>query len=355
MLELPDIKSFTLERLQSFLLEHGYEQYRAKQIFRWLYIRQADNFSVMTDISKTLRPFLSENFSINRLKKVRSINSSDSTIKYLFCLKDGNYIESVLIPEKNHYTLCISTQVGCSLGCSFCLTGKMGFIRNLYAEEIIAQVRDVMHEVIFMHDSSKKLTNVVLMGMGEPLLNYSNVLEALNIITNGDYGMGVSPRKITLSTAGIVPGLYKLGKESNVKLAISLNASNNKIRNYLMPINKKYPIEILLRALKEYPLTPRKRITFEYILIKGVNDSLKDAYELVNILNGIKSKINLIPFNAHAKCEFKRPDESVILNFQKILINNNYTAIIRRSKGEDIMAACGQLNSNESKCLEENN
>ena len=343
MSELVDIKSLSIENFKNWLIENNYETYRAEQIFKWLFIRKVNNFSMMTDISKALRLQLSNNFSINRLKKIKQVESNDGSIKFLFSLSDDNLIESVLIPEKNHYTLCISTQLGCSLGCRFCLTGKIGLIRNLSPQEIISQILDIISEFELSKDSSKKITNIVFMGMGEPLLNYSNTIQALDIITNSNYGMGLSARKITISTAGIVPRIYDLAFDSKIKLAISLNASNNKTRNYLMPVNRKYPIEILLKACKDFPLPRGKRITFEYILIKGINDSDTDAYELSQILRGIKSKINLIPFNEHSKSEFKRSDDSQILNFQKILINNNYTAIIRNSKGRDIMAACGQL------------
>jgi 23S rRNA (adenine2503-C2)-methyltransferase len=296
----------------------------------------------MTDVGKEIRKLLSRHFSIARLEKARIETSQDGSKKYLFKLDDGKYVESVLIPEKDHYTLCISTQVGCAQGCRFCLTARGGWVRNLTRGEIIAQVRDVLNCL----DASKRLTNIVLMGMGEPLANYRNVVSAINTITDGNHGLGFSNRRLTLSTAGLVPKISNLGRDTSVNLAISLNATDNKTRNMLMPINRKYPLEKLLDACAGYPLLPRRRITFEYILIKGINDSIKDANRLVKLLRPIRAKINLIPFNEYEGSEFNRPEESAILKFKEILHKNNYTAIIRYSKGQDISAACGQLGAN---------
>ncbi|CAN2039036.1 Dual-specificity RNA methyltransferase RlmN [Candidatus Magnetomoraceae bacterium gMMP-15] len=341
---LPDIKSLSDDEFSLWLKKHQIEPYRKDQILNWVYFYQADSFDVMSNLSKTLRSLLSDSFSIKRLKQKRVQTSSDRSRKYLFGLEDGHHIESVLIPEKDHFTLCISTQVGCAQGCRFCLTAKGGFIRNLTHAEIISQVRDIMYETNTDPDNTKRLSNIVLMGMGEPLANYSNVIQALKIIMNGTYGLRFSSRKITLSTSGLVPKLADLGRDSKVQLAISLNATDNKTRDMLMPINRKYPLKSLLKACRDYPLSSsRRRITFEYILIKDINDSIKDAKQLARLLQPIHAKINLIPFNEHEGCSFKRPDESVILKFQKILLDSRYTVIIRRSKGEDISAACGQL------------
>lgn len=337
-----DIKELTRDDLVLWLKSRDIKPYRANQILKWIYLQQTDTFDRMTDIKKEIRERLSHHFSIKRLEKARIETSQDGTKKYLFKLGDGKYIESVLIPEKDRYTLCISSQVGCAQGCRFCLTARGGFARNLSKGEIIAQVRDVAHDL----GDSKHLTNIVLMGMGEPLANYSNVVGAINTITDGGVGLGFSIRRLTVSTAGVVPRLSTLGRETSVNLAISLNATENKTRDMLMPINRKYPIERLLHACANYPLLPRQRITFEYILIKGVNDSEEDAKRLVRLLRPIRAKINLIPFNTFKECKFERPKDSVILNFRDILAKNNYTAIIRHSKGQDISAACGQLSAN---------
>ncbi|MGD8770923.1 MAG: 23S rRNA (adenine(2503)-C(2))-methyltransferase RlmN [Desulfobacterales bacterium] len=337
-----DIKELSKDQLVLWLQSQGLEPYRAAQILKWIYLRQTDTFDTMTDVGKEIRKLLSRHFSIARLEKARIETSQDGSKKYLFKLDDGKYVESVLIPEKDHYTLCISTQVGCAQGCRFCLTARGGWVRNLTRGEIIAQVRDVLNCL----DASKRLTNIVLMGMGEPLANYRNVVSAINTITDGNHGLGFSNRRLTLSTAGLVPKISNLGRDTSVNLAISLNATDNKTRNMLMPINRKYPLEKLLDACAGYPLLPRRRITFEYILIKGINDSIKDANRLVKLLRPIRAKINLIPFNEYEGSEFNRPEESAILKFKEILHKNNYTAIIRYSKGQDISAACGQLGAN---------
>jgi 23S rRNA (adenine2503-C2)-methyltransferase len=338
----PDIKELTNDKLVSWLQSKGLEPYRAVQIQKWIYLRQADTFDTMTNVGKKIRELLSRHFSIARLEKTRIETSKDGSQKYLFKLDDGKYVESVLIPEKDHYTLCISTQVGCAQGCRFCLTAKGGWVRNLTRGEIVAQVRDISNCL----DGPKRLTNIVLMGMGEPLANYSNVVSAINTITDDNCGLGFSNRRLTLSTAGLVPKISNLGRDTSVNLAISLNAANNETRNMLMPINRKYPLEKLLDACARYPLLPRRRITFEYILIKGINDSIKDAKRLVKLLRPIRAKINLIPFNEYEGSEFNRPEESDILDFKEILNKNNYTAMIRYSKGQDISAACGQLGAN---------
>ena len=334
-----DIKELTKDQLVLWLERRGLKSYRATQIFKWVYLHQADTFEMMTDLGKETRNLLSHHFLINRLEKAQTETSVDGSIKYLFKLEDGKHVESVLIPEKNHYTICISSQVGCAQGCRFCLTAKSGFVRNLTKGEIISQVRDISNQI----DGSKRLSNIVLMGMGEPLANYHNVINAVNIITDNDTGLGISKRRLTISTAGLIPRLDDLGRDTAINLAISLNATDNKTRDMLMPINRKYPIEKLLEACSKYPLMPHRRITFEYILIKGINDSLDDAKRLVKLLRPIRAKINLIPFNTFPGSNFQRPEESAILNFKDILNKNNFTAIIRHSKGQDISAACGQL------------
>lgn len=327
------------DQLAAWLAKHGIASYRAAQILSWIYPRQADAFDRMTDLSKENRRLLFSRFSIKRLEKIRIEKSRDGSKKYLFGLPDGNLIESVLIPERGHYTLCISSQVGCALGCRFCFTGQGGLARNLTSGEIIAQVRDIQKAL----DEPRHLTNIVLMGMGEPLANYGNVVKAIDTLTDNTLGLGFASRRVTLSTSGLIDRLPDLGRDTAVSLAISLNAADNKTRDWLMPINQKYPIERLLEACRRYPLKPHRRITIEYILLKGINDSEKDAHRLAELLHPLRAKINLIPFNAFEGSEFRRPDESVIIRFLQILLKSNYTAIIRRSKGEDISAACGQL------------
>jgi 23S rRNA (adenine2503-C2)-methyltransferase len=337
-----DILDISMDDLSLWFKTQGMQPYRARQVLKWIYTGQANGFSEMTNLGKDLRCLLDKDFYIGRLKLLRAATSADGSKKYLFKLLDGNHIETVLIPERNHYTLCISSQVGCAQGCKFCLTAHGGFIRNLTRSEIIAQVRDVGR---LLPDPSS-LTNIVIMGMGEPLANYENVVGAIQTLTDNDFGLKYAGRRITLSTVGWVPKLAALGRDTTVNLAVSLNAADDDTRNFLMPINRKHPIEELLEACRNYPLRPHRRITFEYILIKGVNDSADHAKRLAKRLRSLKTKINLIPFNEHGGCDFKRPDEAVILKFQEILINSHYTVIIRRSKGEDIYAACGQLRAN---------
>jgi 23S rRNA (adenine2503-C2)-methyltransferase len=339
MLEQTDIKNCTFSQLGEWLDIHGFQSYRSGQIFKWIYSGQTDDFSRMSNIGKALQRLLIDHFSIDRLILEKTDVSSDGSQKFLFGLKDGNHIETVLMPEKDHHTLCISSQVGCPLGCRFCLTGTGGFVRNLTSGEIIGQVRDVQRRM----NNPAQLTNIVLMGMGEPLANYESVIHAIRVFTDTSHGMGFSTRKITLSTAGIAPRILDLGQDVTVNLAVSLNASDNDTRNRLMPINLKYPLEALLESCRHYALRPRRRITFEYILMKEINDSLEDSKKLVRLLHGVRSKINLIPFNEHSGSEFKRPETKTILSFQEYLTSRNYTAMIRNSKGQDISAACGQL------------
>lgn len=336
-----DIKDLTREKLVEWFEDHGQRSFRATQVFKWLYLQQVDAFDQMTDLGIKTRELLSQNFLSERLLLKEVASSKDGSKKYLFELQDGNLIETVLIPEKDHFTLCISSQVGCSQGCQFCLTGQRGITRNLTPSEIISQVRDISH----LATDPKKLTNIVFMGMGEPLANYRNVIHALEIITDSDVGLKISSRRITLSTAGLVSKMPDLGKETQVNLAVSLNAVDNDTRSRLMPINRKYPIEKLIQACANYPLKNRKKITFEYILMKGINDSSEDAQKLAKLLRPVKAKINLIPYNTYEGSPFVCPDESAISKFQDILIANHYTVMIRRSKGGDISAACGQLRS----------
>ncbi len=318
--------------------DFGEKPYRARQVMQGIYIHNRSSFAQIAVLPKALRDKLKEAYYISTLTPEDVKTSEDGTEKYLFRLEDGNTIESVLIPEKGYFTLCISTQVGCAQGCNFCLTAKMGFTRNLTTSEIVNQVLAVRKRA----PENDRLTNLVLMGMGEPLANYENTLEALRIITSRD-GLGFSKRRVTLSTAGLVPRIEMLGRDIDINLAISLNAADNETRSLLMPVNNKYSLERLIKVCKSYPLPPRRRITFEYILISGINDSEDHAYKLAGLLRGIRCKINLIPFNEHPWLEFKRPDVEAILKFQKVLTDHHYTALIRESRGSDICAACGQL------------
>ncbi len=342
MIGKPDIMDLSPGQLQQWLVQQGMAAYRGGQILRWIYGRQVDDFEQMTDLSKTDREKLKRHFEIGRLVKLKEEVSRDGSRKYLFGLGDGQRIESVLIPERGHHTLCVSSQVGCALGCRFCLTGEGGFIRNLSQGEIIAQVRDIQTEL----SEPALLTNIVLMGMGEPLANYANVTAAVNTLTDNGLGFRFAGRRVTLSTAGLVPQLLRFGRDTQANIAVSLNATDNRTRDFLMPINKTFPIEKLLAACCDYPLRPHRRITFEYILIKGVNDSESEARRLAALLRPIRAKINLIPFNPHSASEFERPEEGVIERFQQILLDKHYTVIVRRSKGTDISAACGQLIGN---------
>ena len=334
-----DILEFTRDQLVSWLAEREIAAYRADQIQKWIYLRQADNFDFMTDLSKDIRSMLSQQFKIGRLETELVETSRDGSSKYLFKLNDGKRIESVLIPERDHYTLCVSSQVGCAQDCRFCLSAVGGFERNLSRGEIVAQVRDIKKDL----GEQKRLTNIVFMGMGEPLANYKNLVSAIGILTDNDVGLRFASRRVTVSTAGLVPKITALGRDTRVNLAVSLNATDNKTRNRLMPINRKYPLEKLMEACRQYLPAPGRRITFEYILIKGINDSVDDAERLAKLLRPIRCKVNLIPLNTYEGCDFERPAEAVIQAFYDILFAKNYTVIIRRSKGQDISAACGQL------------
>ena len=334
-----DIKDLTKDQLVEWLKERKIAGYRSSQILKWVYLRQHDTFDRMSDLGKDVRRLLSDHFTIHRLNRLHIESSRDGSRKYLFRLDDGSLIESVLIPEKDHFTLCISSQVGCAQGCRFCLTARRGFLRNLTVGEIVAQVRDVQMDL----DGSQPLTNLVLMGMGEPLANYRNVVNAIQILTSSDEGLKFSNRRVTLSTAGLVSKLADLGRDLRVNLAVSLNATEDATRDRLMPINRKYSINALLEACRNFPLPPGRKITFEYILLKGVNDTEQDANRLAKLLRPIRAKVNLIPFNQFEESPYARPDEDVIRRFQEILLKQNYTTVIRHSKGQDISAACGQL------------
>jgi 23S rRNA (adenine2503-C2)-methyltransferase len=335
-----DNQELTGDRMRAWLADHRIRPFHADQVLRWVYRRQSDDFAAMSDLSKGLRSLLNAHFFIRRLVVDRVAAAADGTRKFLFGLCDGQQVETVLIPERGHHTLCISTQVGCAQGCRFCMTARGGLVRNLTCGEIVAQVRDV---AALTAAEGLNLTNVVLMGMGEPLANYRHVVDALSVITDADRGLGFSARRVTLSTVGLVPHLAQLAVDTHVNLAVSLNAADDETRSALMPVNRRYPLDTLLAACRTYPLAPRRRITFEYILIAGINDRPGDARRLVALLHGIRAKVNLIPFNEHPGCDFRRPLQPVIDAFQRRLLDAGQTAVVRYSKGADIAAACGQL------------
>lgn len=336
-----NIKTFSLEDLSAKLASMGLKKYRSAQVFGWIYKRLAGSFDVMTDISKEERVLLADCFSIPSLELLGVEVSADCTRKFLFRLEDGHTIESVLIPDDDRSTLCVSSQVGCRQGCRFCLTARGGFVRDLASYEIVEQVIEVSR--ILKNEGKRGITNIVLMGMGEPLANLDEVSKALKVITSGA-GMAVSARRVTLSTSGLVPELGMLGESGlRVNIAISLNATTDEVRDQIMPVNRRWPLKELTAACRRYPLEPRRRITFEYVLLKGVNDSDEDALRLVRLLRGIRCKVNLIPFNPFPESTFDRPDNERIRGFQKLLLAHHLTAPVRESRGRDISAACGQL------------
>jgi len=345
-----NFKEFTEKELAVFIARLGEKSYRASQIINWIYKKLASSFDEMTDLPLEFREELDKTAFISNLKLLQEQISSDGTRKFLFQLEDSKSIESVLIPNtrgEDKFTLCISSQAGCALGCKFCVTGKLGLKRNLKAYEIVDQVIAVQRSIGRPKEvhSRPAITNIVFMGMGEPLNNFNEVLEALSRITKL---MGFSIKRITMSTAGIIPGIYKLAEKApDVNLAISLNAATDATRSRIMPVNKKYPLKELLKACKEFPLAPRKHITFEYVLLNGINDSKDDAMRLVKLLRGIRSKVNLIPYNPAPAQEtislYGQPSENKILEFQNILHKAGIIDLIRKSMGADISAACGQL------------
>ncbi len=327
-----------LFELEELIEIFGEKRYRAKQIYEWIYVHNVDDFSSMSNISKSFREKLKGEFSLYSIKLENINKSRDGSKKFLFKLWDGNFIESVYIPEREWSTICISSQVGCAMGCKFCATGKMGFVRNLSAGEIVEQL---IH-VIKSENLKKKRVNVVYMGMGEPLLNFDNVIKSYNLITDPD-GMSISRRRVTISTCGILDGLEKIrALEKIPKLAISLNATKDEIRNELMPINKKYSFKDVLNFCDKLPLKKGERITIEYVMLKDKNDSMEDAKRLSKLLKPFRTKINLIPYNPIDDVYDSSPMDR-IFKFQEFLKERRFTVTIRDSKGKDISGACGML------------
>ena len=339
-------------QLNDMLVERGHKPFRTKQLWQWLYWHGVTDFDAMTNLSKDFRQKLADEFVIERPRVSEALNSVDGTAKWLLKFPDGNEVETVHIPEADRGTLCVSSQVGCTLTCKFCHTGTQKLVRNLTAAEVVGQMmlaRDAFGEWPTPSDHSRMITNVVMMGMGEPLYNYDNVAAALRIVMDGE-GLSLSKRRITLSTSGAVPAMRKCGEELNVNLAVSLHAVDDDTRDHIMPINKKYPLEELLDACRTYPgVTNARRITFEYVMLKGVNDSDADARQLVRLLKGIPSKINLIPFNPWPGSDFECSSATRIAAFQTIIQDAWLSAPVRTTRGEDILAACGQLKSESQK------
>jgi len=332
-----DIRNLTLEELKKTVVEMQEARYRANQIFFWLYRRGARDFHEMDNIPVTLRDKLGESYYISTLELSQHLKSTDGTEKFIFKLSDGNFIESVLISAKNRKTICLSTQVGCKFACSFCASGFIGFIRNLTPAEITNQI------LFLQHNLKHKITNYVLMGMGEPLDNYENVQKAI-MIMNDPEGMAIGARRITISTCGIIPGMKKLQDlRLQINLSVSLHATNNNLRDALMPINKRYPLEKLIKACEDLINATGRMITIEYILIKDKNDSLEDADKLAAIAKKLKAKVNLVPYSTIPTLNFQSTGRKETNIFMNKLINRGVNATLRESKGKDIQAACGQL------------
>jgi len=334
-----NLKGLWLEDFQKLLADWKEKPFRARQLASWIYGKRVSDFSQMTDASKSFRERLAKEAYISDLKIVKTETSQDKSIKFLFELEDKETIEAVFIKDKKRNTVCISSQVGCPLACAFCATGYMGYKRNLTAGEIVDQIIQIKNKI----PKNENINNIVFMGMGEPFLNYDNVLKALKIMTS-DFGLGLSPKRITVSTAGVTDKIYQLARDlPKVKLAISLHSPEEELRKKLMPIAKKFPLKPLLEAGKFYAKNSRQRITFEYVLIKGVNDTEEIALKLAKLIQGIPCKINLILYNPIAAADFERPSMERVNRFREILYPRAPAVTLRISKGIDIQAACGQL------------
>jgi 23S rRNA (adenine2503-C2)-methyltransferase len=337
--ERRDLADLERPALEALLEASGVERFRARQIFRWIHRHGVTNIDAMTDLSRQLRATLADAFTLTTPVLVEREKSIDGTEKFLLRLADGRQIESVFIPDTPAMTFCISTQVGCAMACAFCLTGKMGLVRNLTAGEIVGQVR-VLVDALDMRDTR---FNIVLMGMGEPLHNYDETMKALRMLAD-EHGLDVSPRRVTLSTVGLLPALERLAKEPLMpNLAISLHAPTDLTRGELVPINKTYGIAEIIAACRKFPLKKRSRITFEYVLLAGVNDSADQARTLAKLLANVKAKVNLIPLNAAPGIPFERPSDQAIDRFAQVLADHHILVSVRKSRGRDIRAACGQL------------
>ncbi len=338
-----DLRSLSLEQTEELVAKHGDKPYRAQQLWRWVHDKGLRSLDEASNLPKKLRDSLTQaGVGLTSLKVMEVQRSTDGTRKMRLETDDGRSIESVLIPDGDKMTQCISSQVGCALDCQFCATAKLGLKRNLTAGEIVDQVY-LAKALLAEEMPGQRITNIVYMGMGEPLHNFANVTQSLKILTH-DLGANLSYRRITVSTVGLVPGIRKLGQEEvRPNLAVSLNASCDEVRDVVMPINKKYPIAVLLQTLREFPLEKRRRITFEYVLLAGVNDSLEDADRVAKLLKGFACKLNVIPFNPHPLAPYKRPSAEVIDAFQQRVRDLGVSTYLRTPRGDDIAAACGQL------------
>ena len=335
----PSLTEFDRPALEAALAAMGQEPFRGRQVFRWLYRRGVADIASMSDLPQALRERLAADFTVQTPEVVTRDRSSDGTEKFLLRLSDGSQIEAVFIPDTPAMTFCVSTQVGCAMACAFCLTGKMGLMRNLTAGEIAGQVRVLAGAL----DLLDKPFNIVLMGMGEPLHNYDETMKALRILTDKE-GLALPARRITLSTVGLLPALERLAKEPIMpNLAISLHAPTDRLRGELVPLNRKYGVADIIDACRRFPLKKRARITFEYVLLAGVNDSPEDARTLGRLLKGLKAKVNLIPLNPAAGIPFDRPSDAAIDRFARVLADQRIVVSVRKSRGRDIRAACGQL------------
>jgi 23S rRNA (adenine2503-C2)-methyltransferase len=337
-----NLLDFSLPRLTEWLVAQGEKPFRARQLFQWIHQRGVDDFEAMTDLAKSLREKLKDIAEVRAPAILSEHRSEDGTVKWLFDVGIGNGIETVFIPEEDRGTLCVSSQVGCALDCKFCSTGRQGFNRDLSVAEIIGQLWTAVRQ-LRTAEQQRPVTNVVMMGMGEPLNNFQPVVDAMSIMLD-DHAYGLSRRRVTLSTSGVVPNIRKLKDALPVALAVSLHAPNDELRSRIMPINQAYPIAELLDACRDYlEVAPRDFITFEYVMLEGVNDSPAQAHELVKLLADVPSKLNLIPFNPFPDSGFERTDATATRRFQQILLDAGFVATVRRTRGDDIDAACGQL------------
>lgn len=365
-----NLMSLDRASMESMFEDMGEKRFHARQVLQWIYQRQTTSIDSMTDLSKVLRTHLNQHAEITFPEIVNQQISEDGSVKWLLKLNDGNCIESVFIPESTRGTLCVSSQVGCSLNCSFCATARQGFNRNLTVDEIIGQVwvadralslmkqptegeelnsttteatTEATTEESSSQESNRRISNIVMMGMGEPLLNFDHVVSAMRLMMD-DYSYGLSRRRVTLSTAGLVPAIDRLGETCAVSLAVSLHAPDDELRNQLVPLNKKYPIAELLQACRRYTSRHnRQAVTFEYVMLQGINDSTDQAKALARLLRDMPAKVNLIPFNRSEGIEYQRSSNSAIDRFRTILLDNNIVTVTRKTRGDDIDAACGQL------------
>jgi 23S rRNA (adenine2503-C2)-methyltransferase len=343
MTDKVNLLDYDRKSLESYFIEMGDKSFRAQQVLKWIYHQGVVDFDSMTNLSKPLRATLEQNTCIKEPEIISEQKSEDGTRKWLIQIDGGNSVETVFIPEGDRGTLCISSQVGCPLECKFCSTGQQGFNRNLSTSEIIGQVWAANKALGYFESDKRIITNIVFMGMGEPLLNYDNVLKAINLLTD-DLGFGLARRRVTVSTSGIIPEIDRLKEDTNVSLAISLHASNNELRNDIVPINRSYPMVDLLAACKRFTeARDNEPLTIEYVMLKDVNDSIQDAHDLVECLNGIPAKVNLIPFNTFPGTNYDCSDIKSINAFRDVLIKSNIITITRKTRGDDIDAACGQL------------